>query len=128
MKTIYFNEDNEHFYACHPASDMTEEGLRSLVESYAETDAVKGILFCTNLQRALLDSRVWERFRDIETTEPLLYADNLRLLSERGIDQFSVWLKRCSELGIEGWLSMRMNDSHGLKEARNNMTESRLAL
>ena len=128
VKTIYFNEDNEHFYACHPASDMTEDGLRALVDSYAETGAVKGILFCTNLQRALFDSRVWERFRDIETTGPLPYADNLRLLSERGIDQFSVWLKRCSELGIEGWLSMRMNDSHGLKEARNNMTESRLAL
>lgn len=126
MKRIYFNEDNEHFYACHPASDMTEEGVRGLVDTYAQTGTVKGLLFCTNIQRALFDSNVWERFRDLEISGPYPYVENLRLLSERGVDHFAVWLERCAELEIEGWLSMRMNDSHGLKEAQNNRTESRL--
>ncbi len=114
MKTIYFNQDNHHFYGHHPASDMTREGLERLVDFYAAPGTVKGILFCTNVQRALYDSNVWERFRDINGDDPLI--TNLRLLSERGIDHFSVWLDRCRHHGIEGWLTMRMNDCHGLQE------------
>ncbi len=121
MKKIYFNEDNEHFYACHPVSDMTEEGVRRLVDTYAETGTIKGLLFCANMQRALYDSDVWERFSDIDDDGP--YVQNLKLLSKRGIDHFAVWLKRSKELGIENWLTMRMNDSHGLKEADRNMLE-----
>lgn len=112
---IYFNEDNHHFYACHPESDMTEAGCAALVDRYAKTGAIKGLLFCTNVQRALYDSEVWERFRDVEADNPLVRG--LRLLSERGVDQFAVWLARCRRHGIEGWLTMRMNDCHGLQEA-----------
>ncbi len=117
MKTIYFNEDNAHFYSFHPASEMTEEGVRSLVDRYAQTGSIRGLLFCTNLQRALFDSNVWERFRDVNPGRPDPYSEHLRLLSERGIDHFAIWLKRAAELGIEGWLTMRMNDAHGYKEA-----------
>jgi hypothetical protein len=115
MQQIYFNEDNHHFYGYHPASDMSVDGVKALVDSYAKTGSIKGLLFCTNVQRALFDSEVWERFRDIDASDPLV--QNLRLLSERGIDQFAIWLERCKHHEIEGWLSMRMNDSHGLKEA-----------
>ncbi len=115
MKSLYFNEDNHHFYGYHPAEDMTEEGCRRLIETYAETGTIKGLLFCANVQRALFDSDQWERFRDIDDPDP--YVQNLRLLTERGVDQFAVWLQRSKKLGIEGWLTMRMNDSHGLKEA-----------
>ncbi len=115
MKTVCFNEDNEHFYATHPPQDMTREGCRALVDAYARTGTVRSLLFCVNLQRALYDSDVWERFRDLPPDSR--YVQNLRLLSERGVDQFAEWLARCREVGVEGWLSMRMNDSHGLKEA-----------
>ncbi len=125
VKTLYFNEDNEHFYQCHPESDMTVEGVRRLVDTYAETNTCRGILFCVNMQRALFDSNVWERFKDVD--DDVAYVKHLRLLSKRGVDQFAVWLERCAELGVEGWLTMRMNDSHGLKEARLNMKDSRLA-
>ncbi len=118
MKTIYFNEDNHAFYL-HPAERMTEDGVASLVDEYAKSKNVKGILFCTNVQRALFDSNVWERFRDIDDDDLLM--KNLWLLSECGIDQFKIWLERSKEVDIEGWLSMRMNDSHGLKEASLDM-------
>lgn len=68
------------------------------------------------MQRALFDSDVWERFRDIRDQLPTPYPAHLQLLSERGIDHFKVWLERAAERGVEGWLTMRMNDSHGLKE------------
>ncbi len=124
MKSIYFNQDNHHFYL-HPAEDMTEAGVRRLVQYYAKAGTIKGILFCTNVQRALYDSSVWERFRDIPRTgvpsEDIL-ADHLQLLSERGIDQFAIWLDEAKKNGIEGWLTMRMNDCHGLEEWVKNDT------
>jgi len=118
-KTVCFNEDNEHFYSKHPAEDMTREGCRALVDAYARTGTIRSLLFCVNLQRALYDSDVWERFRDLPPDTQ--YVRNLRLLSERGVDQFAEWLGRCRETGIEGWLTMRMNDCHGLKEAARGM-------
>ena len=124
MKTVCFNEDNEHFYANHPPEDMSPQGCRALVDAYARTGTIRSLLFCVNLQRALYDSEVWERFRDLPPDTR--YVRNLRLLAERGVDQFTEWLARCRETGIEGWLSMRMNDSHGLKEAVRGMP-SRLA-
>lgn len=124
-KNIYMNEDNEHFYACHPAEDMTEDGLRRLVDRYADTGCIKGILFCVNLQRALFDSAVWERFRNIGKEWSTPYTEHLQLLSERGLDQFGIWLEQAKKRGIEGWLSMRMNDCHGLKETATGDTSCR---
>lgn len=124
-RTLYINEDNHHFYGMHPASDMTVEGLNRLVDTYVDGTQVAGILFCTNVQRALFDSRVWERFWDgydpaLGDDQPALKrthgVKNHLLLRERGIDQHAVWLARCRHHGIEGWLTMRMNDCHGLKE------------
>jgi hypothetical protein len=63
-RTIYFNEDNHHFYGAHPPEDMSVEGVQRLVDFYAVNTQVAGILFCVNVQRALFDSRVWERFWD----------------------------------------------------------------
>lgn len=115
-KTVWMNEDNGHFYDTdgHPDSDMTVEGCRRLVDNYARSSTITGILFCVNIQRALYDSDVWERVRDI--SPDIRYSQHLKLLSERGVDHFKVWLERCREVGIAGWLTMRMNDSHGLEE------------
>jgi len=125
MKTIYFNQDNHHFYGSHPAEDMTEEGVDRLVDFYAQGTQLAGLLFCVNVQRALFPSKTWERFWDGYDPEkgenqPAAHrthgVHNLWLLQQRGVDQFERWLARSKHHGIEGWLSMRMNDSHGLVE------------
>jgi len=125
MKTIYFNQDNHHFYGYHPAEDMTAEGVDRLVDFYAQGTQLRGLLFCVNVQRALFPSKVWETFwngYDPEKGENQPAArrthgvHNLWLLEQRGIDQFERWLARSRHHGIEGWLTMRMNDSHGLVE------------
>ncbi|MBO7166212.1 MAG: hypothetical protein J6V88_01640, partial [Kiritimatiellae bacterium] len=120
-KTVWMNEDNQHFYdgKYHGDEDMTVEGCRKLVDTYARTGTITGILFCVNMQRALYDSNVWERFKDQPTDYS--YQRHLRLLSDRGVDQFATWLQRCKELGIAGWLTMRMNDAHGLEEVAFNL-------
>ncbi len=125
QRTIYFNEDNHHFYGAHPAEDMSVEGIQRLVDTYVENTQVAGILFCVNVQRALFDSQVWERFWDgydpaLGEDQPTLKrthgVKNHLLLRERGLDQHAIWLERCRHHNIEGWLTMRMNDCHGLKE------------
>ena len=58
MRSIFLNQDDAHFYSCHPTSDMTVEGLERLVDFYVTDTQVAGLLFCTNLQKALFDSQV----------------------------------------------------------------------
>lgn len=132
MRTIYINEDNHHFYGAHPLEDMTPEGVDRLVDYYASGEQVAGVLFCVNVQRALFPSKVWETFWGdydpaLGDEQPAIWRTHgikkhLRL-RELGIDQHERWLARCRHHGIEGWLSMRMNDCHGLKEAVNGCPE-----
>jgi len=114
-KTVWINEDNQHFYDArwHGDEDMTAAGCRRLVDRYADVASVTGILFCVNMQRALYDSNVWERFKDQPTDYS--YQRHLRLLSDRGVDQFKEWLDQCRKRGLAAWLTMRMNDCHGLE-------------
>lgn len=125
---VWMNEDNEHFYTygCHGPEDMTEEGCRNLVRTYARTGAIGGVLYCINLQRALFDSAAWERFRDVQGGEQHGYVDNVALLAKRGVDQFAVWLDETRRQGMEAWLTMRMNDSHGLKEAVHRWADAKI--
>ena len=32
MRSIWLNEDDAHFYSCHPAEDMTEAGCQRLAD------------------------------------------------------------------------------------------------
>ena len=41
------------------------------------------------------------------------WAVNCKLLYDRGIDPYAVWIARFREKGVSPWLSMRMNDVHG---------------
>lgn len=124
MTDLYINEDNQSFYNSRPESEMTLEGVDRVVDVAAQFP-VTGIAFCVNVQRALYESKVWETFySDYDPVkgedQPAMWrrhgARNLWLLAQRGIDHHARWLSRCKHHGIEGWLSMRMNDCHGLKE------------
>jgi len=39
-------------------------------------------------------------------------VSNAKLLHDKGIDPYAVWIKRCREKRISPWISMRMNDMH----------------
>lgn len=124
MSYLYINEDNQSFYRSRPESEMTPEGVDALVDETA-TYPVTGIAFCINVQRALFESKSWETFYGDYDPEKGLEqpaewrkhgARNLWLLAQRGVDHHARWLARCNHHDIEGWISMRMNDCHGLKE------------
>ncbi len=135
VRRLWINEDNAHFYDGHPSDEMTESGVRALVDRYADYGGAAGLLLCVNVQRALFDSRAWEPLYadyqpDGPDDQPCLawlppearamtpdrrgrhWVHNLWLLRARGVDHPAVWLDQCRRRGIAGWLSMRMNDCH----------------
>lgn len=121
-RKIYLNQDDSAFTRCHPLEDMSIAGLEKLVDYYAQGSQLGGLAFCVNMQRALFDSAVWETIVErMESRGGTALATEVReiagtaALLERGIDHFSVWLQRARKHGIEAFLTMRMNDCHGLE-------------
>ncbi|MBO7679266.1 MAG: hypothetical protein J6S75_06315, partial [Thermoguttaceae bacterium] len=96
---LILNEDNSHFFGTRSSDEMSVEGLNAFVDQYADT-AVTHIFFCVNASRANVANpareAIWEPNRDgVEPTDP--WPLNAKLLSDRGIDPYTVWIDRCRE-------------------------------
>lgn len=145
-RRLCLNEDSGHAYAYMASEQTNEESLRELVDLYTRNTQIGQIMFCVNVQRALFDSRSWQPafdgydpegpddqplFRWVFDTDRNTPAGRtvfrerrkvhcLWLLAKKGIDHFAVWLDQCRKRQVEGWLSIRMNDSHYTHEPRCN--------
>ncbi len=124
---LILNEDNSHFYMSRTADDMTMDGLNAFVDQYADTKVTQ-LFLNPSAMRASYGSDVWDRIWDVGDQEvpqepPVLqrWVDNSRLLYERGLDPYAVWIARCREKGISPWLTMRMNDVHDVNNLKNFM-------
>ncbi|MBN2450012.1 MAG: hypothetical protein JXR77_06465, partial [Lentisphaeria bacterium] len=116
------NEDNSHFFGSRGPEDMTLAGLHAFVDGYAGT-TVTHLFLCPNAMRASFRSgtrdAIWDPVNGREPTQR--WPSHARLLHERGLDPYAVWIGRCRERGISPWLSMRMNDIHSVDEPDNFM-------
>jgi hypothetical protein len=69
-----------------------------------------------NAQTTTYKSGVWSSAWDDDGIEVLKKEDRwpykAKLLYEKGIDPYQVWIKGFREVGISPWVSMRMNDVH----------------
>ncbi len=124
---LIINVDNSHYFGSFEADRMTREGLHAYVDQYAGTK-VTHIFWCPNAMRASFASKtrdpIWEvGGRNIP--EKSIFANrwprNAKLLHERGLDPYAVWIARCREQHISPWLSMRMNDVHDVGDPKNFM-------
>lgn len=140
-RTLFINEDDSHFTSGHPREDMTRKGIERLADFYCQDTQVGGVLFCVNYQKALYKSAVWEYVCDGydpkgPDDQPFLkdvdlgtsghgrkMFDNMLALDEQNLDRHQIWIDRCRHHGVEGWLTLRMNDCHGLQEYRQRMEE-----
>lgn len=119
---LVINEDNSHFFGSRAADAMTLDGLHAFVDQYADT-TVSHLFLCPNSMRASFRSATRDAIWD-ENTQTMPSGDdhggrwvrNARLLHERGLDPYAVWIARCREKGISPWLSMRMNDVHDVQD------------
>jgi len=130
MKDAFIiNEDNSHFFGSREAEEMTLEGVNAFVDQYANT-AVTHLFLCPNAMRASFRSQtrdaIWDVTgkEDYPTGKSARWPDNARLLHEQGIDPYAIWIARSREKGISPWISMRMNDVHGVPNTKNFMHSS----
>lgn len=125
------NEDNSHFFGSRRPEQMNRAGLLAFVDQYADS-AVTHLFLCPNAMRASFRSRSREAIWDVTGKESMpkpnqpggRWPHNARLLFERGLDPYAVWIDRCRAKGISPWLSMRMNDIHGVNHMDSFMHSS----
>ncbi len=132
MSGLMLNEDSSHFFASRETEKMTVEGLKELVDHYA-SEQMKEILFNPNSMRTSFQSSVWQPiwkgyepdgpdnqpfFKGVENADALkicrAWAHNAWLLHRKGIDPYEIWIDYTREKNISPWISMRMNDAHGV--------------
>ncbi|OGV64360.1 MAG: hypothetical protein A2283_01255 [Lentisphaerae bacterium RIFOXYA12_FULL_48_11] len=109
---LIINEDNDHYFK-QKSELMTEEALQSYIDQFANTK-VTHFFMCPNGQRTSYRSAVHEAIWDeVGGAMPTnIWCVNAKLLNDRGIDPYKVWIKRCRENQISPWITMRMNDVH----------------
>lgn len=116
---LIFNYDSNSFLQHQPIEKMTVEGMTELVDMYAGTQ-VKRMFLNVNAQTTTYKSNVWSSVWDDDDIEALRKEERwpykAKLLHERGVDPFRVWIKGFREKGISPWVSMRMNDVHYNKD------------
>lgn len=120
--TLILNEDDSHFFGSRSAVQMNLAGLHAFVDQYANT-AVSHLFLCPNAMKASHRSQVrdaiWEMGAGQQPPQDEVakkWCENARLLEERGLDPYAVWIARCREKKISPWLSMRMNDVHNVDD------------
>jgi len=102
------------------AETFSEELLYPIVDLSCGT-AVTDVLLAIFGQYSATDSQVFtdyadkflEREYDGEAVDFFeRYRGIYKLNKEYGVDPFRVWIRRCREIGIRPWLTIRMNDCH----------------
>ncbi len=127
---LILNEDDSHFFGSRSAEQMNLEGLYAFVDQYANT-AVTHLFLCPNAMKASHRSQARDAIWEFKEGQKLpdndfakKWCDNARLLAERGLDPYAVWIARCRVKKISPWLSMRMNDVHNVDDVDNYIHSS----
>lgn len=127
---LVLNEDDSHFFGSRAAEQMSLDGLQAFVDQYANS-AVSHLFLCPNAMKASYRSRVWDPIWHLgdgqkppQEAFSKQWLENARLLDERGLDPYAVWIARCREKRISPWLSMRMNDVHNADDVDNYIHSS----
>lgn len=132
---LYYNEDWMHFlWTRHNAGiDITEEYLKEYIYSFKGTQ-VTDFLMNVNGTVSTAASRVLETFADkyLATEEngiPVDYKDTFAreaydLIYEKKLDMYQIWIDAAREIGINPWLSFRINDCHSNMLAKVSLRKS----
>ena len=130
MPMLILNEDDSHFFGSRSAEQMNLEELHAFVDQYAHT-AVSHLFLCPNAMKASHRSKVRDAIWELKDGQKppqeevaKKWCENARLLDERGLDPYAVWIARCREKEISPWLSMRMNDVHNADDVDNYIHSS----
>lgn len=116
------NEDNSHFFGTRSSEEMTLAGLNAFIDQYAGSK-VTHLFLCPNAMRANFRSKSRDAIWDpaLGKVPASRWPQNAKLLNDRGLDPYKIWIDRSREKGISPWISVRMNDIHSVNEDSNFM-------
>lgn len=127
MSQIIFNEDLNHFVytrAMHDI-DVTEKEIYSFIDQYKGTQ-ITDFMINVSASQAWYPSKRGQNIPDMyeallksgkiskDDTNPL--AKCMKTLHNiyrvKGLDMYGMWIERLRKIGINPWISVRMNDIH----------------
>lgn len=99
--------------------DFCTEMLYPVVDIYRPL-GVTDLIFNVFCQLSASRSSVWTDLVDKyhikeELGKPVDYSgqfEYIHTFNKYGVDHFKVWIERCKQVGINPWISLRMNDCH----------------
>ncbi len=132
---VFFNEDLIHFLWTRYESniDVDEKKLRAFIRKY-ENSAITDFAININGTTSSSLSEILETFTDkyIKTTEESYPVDfkntyarlHHKIFIEKGLDMYEIWIDELKKIGINPWLSFRMNDCHQNMEEKPSVLRS----
>ena len=115
---LMINADNDHWFRRRGPEMMTREAMSGYLGEIAQGGKVTDFVMCTIGQRASYDSKICEPiWAGAGERGADRWVTNAKLCHDRGLDVFRIWIDGCREKGIKAWISMRMNDVHGVTGA-----------
>ena len=134
--TVYSNIDINSVcrsFLAHAAEQIPfrEDVLYPMVDQYENT-CVSDIMWNIFCQYSATESQWWTTYREKylqreANGEPVDFREEFqgiyRLNQEHGVDPYEVWFRRCKEVGIRPWISVRMNDCHAGESLKSSFFE-----
>ena len=138
---LYFNEDPNHFLFSRSAAnvDVGESEIYDFIDKYKDT-SVTDFMICLCARTAWYDSdyssvlqtydRLISENADLSEYPPeFIKALELtdRIYRKKKLPMISMWINRLRSIGINPWISIRMNDIHN-SDDRKSLLHSKLFL
>ena len=121
---LVLNADDSHwlgfFNRLSEKERITDSDINEYIDQYTNTQ-ITDIMFCVFAQTSdtptkIMTTRMEKNVQKIENGVAVDYTESYHglydLYENRGIDIFAKWFDRCREVGINPWISVRMNDCH----------------
>ena len=118
---VFLNEDWLHYIWTRQEVDVCEKDLKDFIIQYKNT-TITDFLFNINGTVSTAPSSILETWTDKylakeENGFKVDYTDTWAkraydIFTVKGIDMYAVFIQTCKEVGINPWLSFRMNDAH----------------
>lgn len=123
MSGIMFDLDGDHFYhsRVNHIELIDEEYLKKVMRQYKDTDITDFVLSingCLSSVPSKVKTSIAEKYlRKEEIGKKVDYSESCAktayyIYNVLGLDLYKIWIDTLKEIGINPWLSFRMNDVH----------------
>ena len=121
---VVINEDLDGSVMTLAEGDLNREGLRRYYDEHIHGPCLTHYFVNPQAMTAGYDTKVsepsWTEHPGLKPAYP--HVKRIKRLHDVGIDPYAVLMERAKERGVSPWISMRMNDVHGVGDPMNGCT------